>query len=956
MLKNNGFLPGTNSRHLRAVRNRAFNKLCGILTVLMLLAATVHAQVPGIQPKEQASITQPADKALLEASGLNERIREARAVLKKAEAEQWLGFLQEMARKNVSYSKDLDAVNSSASKVEDNISRLKEKLAEVKGNYERTRKRMKSMGLTSTAGVFFERRLRALSRLRAPTRAGDTRRREIRRIAKEELIIEDLQVEVSCLDTEELHRRLADLNLPPEREKELEQQSEQLVRQTKKLLNEISVAYPKYLALLADEGYAERALRLEVNSYINLLRAQLLWTRSNQAFSGADVLFVGRALPRLFSPWNWHNFISDLIASVKRSPSGWAVWLLLALIWAVACPRLAGRIRNLNSRAASTGDDSILPTARALGLAVIHEGGLPLLVYFAARQLWMFPGSQVFTRSVCAGLIASAKILFWAGLAIETFGPGGIGRAHFHWPEAVCRAIGRCARQVMLFVVPLVFFMIILNTGMSAAERGSLGRFVFMAMMIVFAVILSPLFRSGSPVMSLPAFLRSRGLCAKMSRLFLPAAVTIPLLLLIFAWQGYYHSVIGIGGAFLRTIALLLALVFIKAFMVRWWQLFQQRIDLREKKPGVQTATDDPPAGGSTEPAEQGKAASQREGAHSDQADFSKEASLLIRLVVMALALAGLYVIWGMSVPVLQILNEIILWTYQLGLGASQQLLIKPVTLGNLILCFVILWLTALISKNISGFLNAIVFRRLKTDPANRHALGLISRYAVIILGVILAMNKIGIGWAKVQWLVAALTVGLGFGLQDIVANFVAGIIILFEKPIRIGDTVTMLGTSGKVTRIQIRSTTITDWDRRETIIPNKSFLTDKIVNWSLTDPIIRIVIEVGIAYGSDTARAEELLLKTAGENPLVMNDPAPSVVFFNFGDNSLDFKLRAFIHTKDRILATHQLHLAINEAFNRAGIEIPFPQRDTHLDAPRPLDVRIIKETPGSTPPEQEG
>jgi potassium efflux system protein len=201
--------------------------------------------------------------------------------------------------------------------------------------------------------------------------------------------------------------------------------------------------------------------------------------------------------------------------------------------------------------------------------------------------------------------------------------------------------------------------------------------------------------------------------------------------------------------------------------------------------------------------------------------------------------------------------------------------------------------------------------------------------------------------------------VGLGFGLQEIVANFICGLIVLFEQPYRVGDIVTVGDINGTVTRIQIRATTITDWDRRELIVPNKEFITGKLINWSLSDPITRIVLPVGVVYGSDTVLTEELLLKVARENTRVLDKPEPSALFLGFGDNSLNFELRVFIHNAlGRFEVMDRLHHAIDREFRKAGIAIAFPQRDVHLDTAEVLDVRLVSESapkkdtdPGSEP-----
>jgi potassium efflux system protein len=196
-----------------------------------------------------------------------------------------------------------------------------------------------------------------------------------------------------------------------------------------------------------------------------------------------------------------------------------------------------------------------------------------------------------------------------------------------------------------------------------------------------------------------------------------------------------------------------------------------------------------------------------------------------------------------------------------------------------------------------------------------------------------------------VQWLAAAITVGIGFGLQEIFANFISGLIILFERPIRLGDIVTVGDISGNVSRINIRATTITDFDRREFIVPNKEFITGKLLNWTLTDPVTRVLVPVGIAYGSDVALAEKLLLKIAGENPHVMKDPPPRAIFWSFGDNSLEFRL--YVHIPRRNIYLDMLHgltTAIDREFRHANINIAFPQRDIHFHPAGPLEVQLAR------------
>ncbi|MEZ6185481.1 MAG: mechanosensitive ion channel [Planctomycetota bacterium] len=197
------------------------------------------------------------------------------------------------------------------------------------------------------------------------------------------------------------------------------------------------------------------------------------------------------------------------------------------------------------------------------------------------------------------------------------------------------------------------------------------------------------------------------------------------------------------------------------------------------------------------------------------------------------------------------------------------------------------------------------------------------------------------------------LTFGLAFGLQEIFANFVSGIIILMERPIRVGDVVTVgqtTGTpvSGTVTRVRMRATTVTDWDNKELIIPNKEFVTGQVINWSLSSPEIRLCLPVGIAYGSDTGRAREILLSVARGHPHVLADPEPVAFFDAFGDSALNFELRAFVaHVRHRYTVKHELLDEINRRFNEAGICIAFPQSDVHLHPTQGLRELLQDEAP---------
>jgi small-conductance mechanosensitive channel len=189
--------------------------------------------------------------------------------------------------------------------------------------------------------------------------------------------------------------------------------------------------------------------------------------------------------------------------------------------------------------------------------------------------------------------------------------------------------------------------------------------------------------------------------------------------------------------------------------------------------------------------------------------------------------------------------------------------------------------------------------------------------------------------------MLSAFGVGIGFGLQGIVNNFISGLILLFERPIRVGDIVELGGKWAEIKRIGLRSTVVQTFDYADLIVPNSDLISNQVTNWTLTNRLVRLSIPVGVAYGSDVPRVMETLMACAQENSKVAGMPAPRVLFLSFGESSLDFELRVWILDADHILgAKSELHQAIDRSFREENIEIAFPQQDLHL---RSMDDSVI-------------
>lgn len=237
----------------------------------------------------------------------------------------------------------------------------------------------------------------------------------------------------------------------------------------------------------------------------------------------------------------------------------------------------------------------------------------------------------------------------------------------------------------------------------------------------------------------------------------------------------------------------------------------------------------------------------------------------------------------------------------------------------------------------ISWFLQKLllekVLLRRQAEMGVRIAVGRLVHYGLIMIGFLVALSTLGFEITKLTIILSALGVGIGFGLQGVVNNFVSGLILLFERPIRIGDIIEMGGNWAEVKRIGLRSTTVQTFDQADVIIPNADLVTNQVTNWTLSNRQVRLIVPVGVAYGSDVPRVEETLLACASENPLVMKEPAPHALFLSFGESSLDFELRLWVRDAGhRMRARSELHHEIERRFREAKIEIAFPQRDLHL------------------------
>jgi small-conductance mechanosensitive channel len=254
----------------------------------------------------------------------------------------------------------------------------------------------------------------------------------------------------------------------------------------------------------------------------------------------------------------------------------------------------------------------------------------------------------------------------------------------------------------------------------------------------------------------------------------------------------------------------------------------------------------------------------------------------------------------------------------------------STITLWEILTFITLMFLLFFVAGKFKSWMVNYLLLRTKLDQGGRQAVGAITRYLIIFVGFLMILQTVGINLTTLNVIAGALGIGIGFGLQNVASNFISGLIILLERPIKIGDRIEVGGVEGDVIEVGARSTTVVTNDNIAIIVPNSKFITENVVNWKYTGAKVRFRVPVSVAYGSDVRLVEKVLLEVAHENPNVLEDPPPVVRFLEFGDNGLLFELRpwstSLVHRKGKLISS--LNFAIFDKFREHNIEVPFPQR----------------------------
>jgi len=838
-------------------------------------------------------------------------------------------LIQNITRKNIQYSRDLQTITDRIEYYNEQKTKLDALINQIDNDYKSAEKKISLAGLSPALGKILHQQRRNLLAQDPFTIQFESIETETASTSLEQFRIEDNLKQLMDIDSglKSLMNQQVDPGLPVEQRMMIQAEVRVLMNNQKELLNKLSIAYTTYLRTLGDFDFASRQLVSLKAKFAAYLDEKLLWVKSSEPINVNFIAGLYHSAQWLLSPFNWMTAIEDSIKLINRNLFVALAGLLSFGFLLSGKKHAKQKIRSISAKVEKIYTDNFNYTLMELAYTLMLVLPLPLITHIIGKFLSSHNYVADFTKAIGEGLLASSMPLFFLQFFYRLFAPMGIAHKHFQWHQ---ETTGLLRKQIawLRFVVVTGVFIINSTAASKISEHGdNLGRLALIIIMVAIAVFFSRLL---SPVRGLLKDyykLNPDNWLTRMRYVWYSATFLVPLIITGFAVAGYYLSALELQQKLVLTLRLIFLLVIVHAMVIRWLTLVNRQLAIKNARQKRKAAalSDKSSATGAEDPILP---------IDEQQIDIPKINVQTIKLLNVFIGFSlifGHWLIWKNILPAFSFLDDIVLWQHLVTVDNQESF--QPITLTNLMLAGLYVFIVIVAIRNFYGVMELLVFRRLSIEAGSRYAVNQLARYLLVAIGAISVASELGGSWSQVQWLVAALSVGLGFGLQEIFANLVSGIILLFERPIRIGDTVTIGTITGKVSRIEMRATTLIDLDQKDLIVPNKTFITSQLVNWTLSDAITRLVIPVGIAYDTDVELAYKVMMDTVRSTPLVLAEPEPSVLFIGFGESALNFSIRIFVNElKNRLPVTHDLLMRLEKAFREHSIEIPVPQRDIHI------------------------
>ena len=706
----------------------------------------------------------------------------------------------------------------------------------------------------------------------------------------------------------------------------------ELVRARRDLIEQALELENTYAGALANLDFSLRKYARVVGDYRKFISERLLWIPSRSPLSLLREGVLVSQLRDMFVPQRWQTVWHQMPGEIRARPLLLFGLVLAVLLW-LANARIRAAVVDCGREVGYVRTDRFSKTLLALGLTLLLAFTWPAFMFSLAMLFELQQHESELATALYATFLRGGGYLWALEFMRLLLMPNGVVEAHFRWPTRRTEALHHRMLRLEQSFFPaavLTIFCLQLDARDVGGPLGALALLVVLLSMAQFFRMLPAFLHDKVQTMLVyEPTAKSASLGSAVRRLL----VLLPLLGVLGVLLGYMYSVTEFALLLIKTMVLATLILLAYELGLRWLRMTRRRMVVKARAERVQADLED-----------RDERAEAEERLESDPELLSDEGTRLLNVLTMLVSLVGLTVIWSGVFPALGILDSVELWHYTGTVDGEQALV--PVTIGSLLAAAAVAVVGWLLLRRIPGLLEILLRQKMGVRPASAYAVTRVFQYAATGGLVALVISSLGGSWSQIQWAIAALSVGIGFGLQEIVANFISGLIILFEQPVRVGDVVTVGNVSGRVTKIRIRATTIRDFDNRELLVPNKEFITQQLLNWSLSDQVTRWVLEVGVAYGTDLEKAMGLISDIIHRHPQALSTPAPLITFEEFGDNSLLIRARFFVEQLDqRLQVASEVRLEINRRFNEEGIVVAFPQRDIHLDTNGPLEVRMVQQ-----------
>jgi len=863
---------------------------------------------------------------------LNDRRQQEAANMENAltEAEKKVSgkhnLIQEATKENIQYSRDLQAVSGKIEQYTDRKNRAEEAAKAIENDFKSAEKKINLSGLSPVLGKILREQRRNLVSSDQVKQESGTIQDETAMTSLEQFKIDDKLKALSDMEgyIKDLVEREVDPKLPSSERMMIQAELRVLLNNQKEVLNKLSAAETAYLRTLGDLDFANQQLLAQSAKFAGYLDERLLWVRSSAPVNTGFISGLYESITWILSPYNWLALIKDTIAIAINNPFLTVLLVAISLLLPLVRSFAKQQLQIISEKIEKIYTDSFSHTFKALAYTLILVLPLPLLLFIWGWYLSGESQGTEFSKAIGEGLSSAAFPLFGLELLYRLFAAKGMAVHHFQWQPDSAKLFQRQIAWLRFVVAGGVFLISMTSASASASNGDTLGRLALLINMGALTVFFTRLLHPTTGLFGTALKKDPDSFYVKMRYIWYPLLVSIPVIIAGFAVAGYYLSALELQQQLFVTLRLIFVIVIGYGMAIRWLTFVNRKLALKNAKQKrkalalseKQHATPDG-IGSSDDPA------LPIEEQTIDIPTINAQTIQLVTVTIGFTLVVGLWMIWSNILPAFSFLENIVLWQHQVMVDNKE--VTQPVTMKNLIMAGLYVFLVVVAVRNFSGVMELLLFSRISIAAGGRYAVNQLARYLIITIGFLCIANELGGSWSQVQWLVAALSVGLGFGLQEIFANLVSGIILLFERPIRVGDTVTISGVTGKVSRIQMRATTLLDPDQKELVVPNRTFITSQLVNWTLSDSTTRIIFPIYIAYGTDVDLAHKVMLEAVRATPLVLEEPSPGVVFVEFGPEALEFSIRAYVsELANRLPVTHNLHINVEKALAAHGIKIP--------------------------------